>query len=373
MKPVRFIIAPHTRKFYAGLHQFITTQHLREQVQIEQVDWQQLLPFMESQRHQTGVVVAESGTTWLKYLQQEALIQPFSLTPSGPSTWSARWIWDTRLLFYRRDHLRACGLDPADTFASLEQFRQTLSTLQAAGYRTPLALTTDATLQGMHYMSTWLWATGSDWLNADATQVIFHEPAALAGIQAFYHLLPFMLDPGIPSSDHDQLMRFLEGHSSIFLSGRWGQRALDHRQAGVARLPGAAFVGGTELVMLNTESDTSEAAEIAQRLIQSLTAPGTSRTFAELAHMLPVHPEDQEAPWILDNPLSGVMQDAIATGRSFVPSSLWPIIEQPLPRVYSETWREIAQDPDHIDDIVVQNYTRAAETIQHMIEASIPH
>jgi len=67
------------------------------------------------------------------------------------------------------------------------------------------------------------------------------------------------------------------------------------------------------------------------------------------------------------------MQDAIATGRSFVPSSLWPIIEQPLPRVYSETWREIAQDPDHLDDIVAQNYTRAAETIQHMIEASIPH
>lgn len=138
-------------------------------------------------------------------------------------------------------------------------------------------------------------------------------------------------------------------------------------------MPGAVFVGGTDLVVLHTTPGTTEAVEIAQRLIQSLTAPGTSRTFAELAHMLPAHPQDQEAPWILNNPLSGVMQDAIATGRSFVPSSLWPIIEQPLPRVYSETWHEIAQDPDHLDDIVAQNYTRAAETIQRMIEASIPH
>jgi multiple sugar transport system substrate-binding protein len=143
--------------------------------------------------------------------------------PHTRKLFAVPWFMDLRMLYYRKDALRAFDLEPED-LETWDSFRRVcravtrgrkkhknLHTLATSGQRGEVLI---------HDLAPWIWGAGGNFLTNDEGHATFHREDAAEGLRFFFSL---MEDGCIPLLGRDRFSsgNFFTGHSVFQFSGAW--------------------------------------------------------------------------------------------------------------------------------------------------------
>ncbi|MFH1523558.1 MAG: extracellular solute-binding protein, partial [Chloroflexota bacterium] len=146
-----------------------------------------------------GPDVSEIGDTWVGDLVRMEALRPFNQMEVDEITQGAHYfesVWrtstredhegsviysiplasDARVFFYRRDLLEKAGVKEATAFKDFTNLETTLLVLKEKGIRIPLVLPTRRSHMNIHYIASWIWGAGGDFLTPDGTGLAFNQP-----------------------------------------------------------------------------------------------------------------------------------------------------------------------------------------------------
>ncbi|HVM72299.1 MAG TPA: extracellular solute-binding protein [Anaerolineales bacterium] len=313
-----------------------------------------------------GPVISETGSTWMSSLAGQNCLRPFrpsevsAIGGAGkflPEAWQScvdfdnrttlaiPWTLNTYLAYYRRDLLAQAGVDESTAFTTFENFVHTLASLQESGVEMPLAIPTAGNSPTvLHNASSFVWKKEGNWIGADGKQVLFSDPATLAGLHDYFGLHPFLAHAQNMSNDAC-LHAYLEGKAAITFRGidlltqiKSGNVSMKVSQnTGVAIQPGVPFVGGSNLVIWKHIQPAQEA--LAVELVHYMTGAANMFTQFQEAGYVPANLEaldqvERDATYL---PLT----QSLKTGRAFLRVPLWGLVEDKLVKALNNTWQQI--------------------------------
>ena len=221
-----------------------------------------------------GPDISEVGSTWLGDLMSMSALHAFTSEeiaqlgkasrflagawqgcqlPDQPELWAIPWLVGARLIFFRRDLLLRTGQDEATAFASAENFERTLHLLQEHHVPTPWIVPTTHTHTTLLNAASWVWAAGGDFISPDGKQILFAQHPAIAGLRNYFALGRYIppalrqigaLQPDTQFLQHDD--------AAVTIGGPWLFNFLTdaaRENVGLAPLPGASMLGGSQLVI----------------------------------------------------------------------------------------------------------------------------
>lgn len=337
-------------------------------VKLSQLDWAE--GWGELSRYaanEKSPDVSEVGSTWLPGLVAMNAAPPFFASELAQvengdiffkrawqgvfikdRAYSIPWFCDARLLYYRRDLLEKLNLAPEQAFSSPDAFYDTLNQMHQAGIPKPWALPTLRYVNNVHMVASWIWGYGGDFVSPDGKKVILDQPEALHGIARYYETIRFMDDELLAAGISDNHLQdlYLQGQLSMFPSGPWMatgsiQRgsALVQENWAVSPMPGASFVGGTQLMIWRY----SRKRDLALKLVQYLTSEAVqSEVFVE-RNMLPANERALDARQDMKH-IQHIMT-ALRTGKTFPALSYWSKLEDRLVAELNGIWADVLSIP----------------------------
>src|SRR5690242_16964814 len=165
--------------------------------------------FVRGALYGDGPDLSEIGTTWVGDLVGMNALRPFNAgdlavigkresffapawktaTQSGDSrVWAIPWLSGARLVYYRAALLEQAGLDPLQCFASNAALEDGLRRLAGHGVPFRWPIPTWVTHTSPLNIASWVGAAVGDCLSEEGRATRFMEPAALDGLQAYFHL-----------------------------------------------------------------------------------------------------------------------------------------------------------------------------------------
>jgi multiple sugar transport system substrate-binding protein len=313
-----------------------------------------------------GPVVSEVGSTWVASLAAMNVLRAFSpmevttlgrptaflpaawqsgLLPGDPNPQAIPWLSETRAIYYRRDLFQQAGLAEVTQFESNAHLEDTLETLRGHGF-TAWTMPTRPTLNTFHNLTSWVWAAGGDFVDADRRQVTFAEPAARAGMAQYFGLHRFLAPEARHLQTEQSEARFLQGQAAMTISGPWLSLSPELPRApqvaetmGVALLPGVPWVGASHLVIW--KHAPPRLVRLATELVRFLTSLPQQIASSQHTGMLPVLPEAFSAPAFAHHPVYQVVGRGLLHGRAFPPIRLWGLIEEKLTVALGSVWAKV--------------------------------
>lgn len=336
-----------------------------------------------------GADVSEVGSTWVSDLVAMNALRPFAPNevetfgphgsffptawstthaPDDPQVWSIPWLVESYVLHYRKDMLKAAGIDEKTAFQSLEALAETVQALKKVGHTLPIALPNRNLLQiNLHIAASWVWQAGGDFISRDGRRVLFTEPPALAGFQSYFRLLKSIPSEGLKTLDtHGVQTCFLRGYTPITITGPWFNPRnvplgdLDKENWGITRLPGPPFVGGTHLVIWKH----TRVEKAALALIRYLTGIKESSRYGDMTGILSARQGALASSRYAHDRYMQVMDASIREGRSFPNIALWGLVEDRLIAVMMNLWNTLVENPDSdLDEVVSQSLNQVARNL----------
>jgi multiple sugar transport system substrate-binding protein len=384
--PLELSIANH-----AGLLQILQPilkrfeQEQRSSVAVSVMDWDTIWrDLVNIGIYERGADVSEIGTTWLDSLISMNSLRAFTLSEISqvggqtaflPTAWKntsllgdARvlaipFLSDVRVIFYWRDMLEQAGVAEETAFASLEQIEETFERLKAV-VPTPWALSTgSATHDTLYSASSWVWATGGEYISPDGRSTLLGTPEVRSALKAFYGLHRFMPREGQPMNGDMVMELFRLRRVAAIMGGPWvltnvrGQASASNRlpRLGIALPPGPSFVGGMQLVIWRHARYVQECIE----LIRQLTTSETQMACCPTIGMMPARAEALADPYYADDPHYKVLVEALQKGRVSSGFPLWGMIEDKLSASFVRIWLELFSHPDVSLDSVLSRHLDA--------------
>jgi multiple sugar transport system substrate-binding protein len=352
--------------------------HVRlEIIQTWALGWSRLV---ENALYRSGPDISEAGNSWIGDLARMEALHPFGQEEvlditkdahlfeniwknrirddSGKAmVYSIPWTGDTRAVFYRRDMLAKAGVDEATAFTDAVQFEKTLSTLQEKGISMPLALTSQRSSLTIHYIASWVWGAGGDFLNPDGIGLAFDQPRALEGCKDYFRLVAYLCPEARNLSEEQSNQAFRSGLAAVTLGGYWmldiDEMSPDvYTNLGVAPMPGIPFVGGQDLVIWNHSHHESAAI----KLIRFLHTDEAGKQLFPL-YGLPIGESAWENP-PFNTGFYPIFKTAIQEGRGFK-GHLWGLVEKRLTDEFSDIWAEILKPPESSSDLIVDTKVKS--------------
>ena len=366
MKKLLFSVANHPAADMAELYQSLassTIEKLNTQLRVDVIPWEDLWYYVQSKSMAlSGLDVSEVGTTWLGSLADAdalaTLSDDFIQELHGSSRFSEKawqpvehiggkqvrflpFMLDIRMIYYWRDHLEKAGIGEETAFATIENVQETFAKLRAAGMPGWGAQTFHSN-NTLYHISSWIWATGKDYLSKDEKRTAFCEPEVLEAIRAYFELASFM-DRSF--DNHGEVSAAFERREiTACMNGPWVWSALyqnrsqtnDVEKIGVALPPGPPFLGGAALMISNhARGDIIEPAQV---LLDILTSASAQRRLHDLRGMLPVHREVlNDAPFNSDENFRA-MSNAMSAARYLPSATIWGPLESSLIRAFGLIW-----------------------------------
>ncbi|RPI32062.1 MAG: extracellular solute-binding protein, partial [Chloroflexota bacterium] len=334
--------------------------HVRLRLMAWDTAWSALV---KSALYNDGPDVSEIGTTWIGDLAGMNALRPLDtneVAAMGKSTaffqsawatatqlgdwrvWSIPWLTGSRLIYYRPHLLEKAGIDPHTAFRSNEQIHHTISRLHASGVKIPWTVPTGETHTTLLNAASWVWAAGGDFIADNGKSVRFMEPAALAGLKAYF-MLGRYLAPGyrnLKGLEPDELF-LSEPETAATASGPWlflrARERLGDEAASkisVALPPGASFVGGSNLAIWKY----SRYPDAAVKLIRFLTQTPAQVYYTQQVGLLPAKVDALSAQPFCDEPLWQLAFEGLKTGRTFPTIRLWGLIEERTSAALGAVW-----------------------------------
>ena len=370
MKSIDFSVACHGDDHHiAEVYHRLTERALKPRdvkLRIQEINWNKLWAFVQgTAMSPSSIDVSEVGTTWLKsladtnalkripddfiehseaknYLSDAAWKSIHHISPSEVLFWP--FMVDVRVIYYWRDDLEAVGISEADAFSSVSSIRETIEKLRAAGLPGWGASCCHG-INTLYEVSSWVWATGKDYMSMDGTRTSICDEEVRDSISAYFGLAKFM---DHPHESYDELAKaFRQKRVSVMMDGPWlwsdllhhRSREVDLGSIGVAKPPGPPFLGGSTLVVWRHAKE--RILDDAFNLLTLLTSPNSQEILFEEKGLLPVNNALlNQAPFITDANLK-IMIDAVSTGRYLPTWPIWGPLESSLVRIFGLVWQSL--------------------------------
>jgi ABC-type glycerol-3-phosphate transport system substrate-binding protein len=338
----------------------------------------------------------EVGSTWVGSLAAIGALRPF--TPeeiaatggkdiyldnlwlpglTGDATiWSLPFLADTRVIYYWRDLFADAGIDEKQAFQNFDALQDTLNRLTPY-VNTPWAVLTSSNTHDILYPSaSWVWGAGGDFFSPEGNQVLFAEPEALRGLEAYFSLHPYIPVNQVGLNGYEANDLFVKRRVAALIGGPWlrfylmrffPENMLD-QTLGVALPPGPAFVGGSHLAIMQHTSRPEQVMDAVRTLISEEFACQywqESGLFPAQAGLLDAV-RTQQRPFQVQPFLQ-----AIRTGRNPALQPRWALVEHSLTLAYGEIWAQLAENPDWpVEDILRKTLTPLADRLNRLLGAS---
>jgi len=338
-------------------------RHIR--VNLEVIPWAEAWTrLLQMALYNDGPSVSEIGSTWVSDMVMMNALRPFTegevarlggkesyLPASWHSVraapgngnavaWAIPWLADTRLLYYRKDILARAAQPERESFASHAELETCLQALQESGVAIPLTLATRSSRINLHFLATWIWAEGADFLTPDGKTAIFDSPAALEGMSKFFRLARFLAPEARRLNDVQSDALFWQGRAALAFSGPWlfdhpQMSAEQKEQVAVAAPPGVPFVGGFHLIIWKYTRQQEAALELIDYLAGHHPPQELFPSFS-----LPARLETLSQGRFATHPVYGVMARALRAGHSFPAAWLWGMLENRLYEALQFLWEQ---------------------------------
>jgi multiple sugar transport system substrate-binding protein len=392
-KEIEFSVMPESAdQIQPLLDQFEAEHHIHVRLRLLTWDtaWSDLVKVA---LYRDNLDVSEVGSTWLGDLIGMDALHPFSrqeiqlldketaflpeawrggALATDPQQWGIPWLVGTRLLHYRRDLLARAGIDEQTAFQSGAQLPETFKRLQANGVKIPWIIPTRPVTQTILNVFGWIWDAGGDLVTPDGKQTLFSEPAARAGIQAYFALGRYLAREARNLDDGQVHQVFLHnpeaavtlGTFQLFLIAREQNLSELTSQLGIAPFPGPAYLGGSYLVVWKH----SPRAEAALKLIRFLTQTPAQVNYSQCMGLVPVRLEALTHSEFTSDPLWQAAIKAVRQSRSFPAMRSWGIIQDKLVTEFGSLWAEVLTQPDLDLDTTIQ---RRLEVLAKRLDLSL--
>lgn len=315
--------------------------------------------------------VSEVGSTWIDGFASMRALRPFSNAEIiefdfahafDPEAWSAGvlagrhiygipWTDDARNIYYRRDLFERAGIDETIVFESIPAMQEGWEKLRGIGIELPWVLTTGNTLSTLHYLASWVWGHGGQFISEDGKHPCFNQPAAKEGIYSYFKdQLPYLSAQTQNLGDSELASLFVEGKAASIFSGYWLFDMLIHNpnahpdvmpNLGIAKFPMPSFVGGSHLVVWKDAQNANRAA----KLVGHLTSRTVQNMLPEGLSQIPARIESLHDCFPTDNPNYRAIIESLKTGRTFKAPYLWGMVEARLLPVIVGVWQELYENP----------------------------
>ncbi len=343
-------------------------------VRVSRMAWDEAWPkLLGWALHGGGPDISQIGSIWTSTLVSMGALRPFGLHEISavggqdaffPSTWqNAQFsadsdVWAvpftafTYFVLYRRDVLARAGIAEPAAFGSAGAMAETLERLRAAGVDSPVIMPSGKPFRARaHVIASWVWGAGGDFLSADGQRVLFDQPQARAGVEAFFELYRGM-SPSDRNLTYDEcIRRFAAGRAAVTLAssslpaviGSWQDRqVLDN--IGVAVMPGVPWVGGSNIVVWKKTQRDRERAALG--LASFLASRSTQEKYAAARHAMPAR-SDALRNLHYDPPaLDSLLEQSVRTGRSYQPTLIWVRMLDDLRKTFDGMTAEVLDKPD---------------------------
>jgi multiple sugar transport system substrate-binding protein len=331
--------------------------------------------------YKRGADVSEVGTTWMGSLISMNSLRAFTrpeITRIGgeraflPAAWQTAslvgdervlaipFLSDVRVIFYWRDMLETAGVAEDTAFSSFEKMEETLDRLKGI-VSTPWALSTDkSTHDTLYNASSWVWASGGDFISPDGRKTLLTTPAVRSALKTFFGLHRFMPRDDQPLNGAKVLDLFRGRKVAAIVGGPWvltnlrGQASMSvlMPQLGIALPPGPSFVGGMNLAIWQHTRHEQECVE----LIRHLVAPKEQLEYCPILGLMPASEEALADSFYSADPHYKVLVEALHKGRVPTGFPLWGMVEDKLSASFSQIWSDLfSRHDDSLDMILSRN------------------
>lgn len=389
-------VEPQTILMRSLLDAFEREQHIH--VDLEVINWNVgWARLVEMAIYGRGPDVSEVGSTWVMDLVRMNALNHFSALELGaignekdfvPANWNAcitpgsgtepagiwgvPWSADVRLIFYRRDLLEQAEIDPHTAFEHIDVFKKTVAILKARGQELPISFSTFPAHNNIHYMASWIWDAGGDFMTPDDKRVAFDDPKALRGMHYYFGLGRYIPQSHRRISDQEVDQLFLSGRAAAVLNGSWilGNPGFNNSSVrstlGLASMPGASFIGGSHLVAWKHSLKKEAALALVNFITKHSENYGLFPAFG-----LPAYLPNWDKSQFLEEPYFSTFQQALQKGRSFPSSELWGLVEKRLADVVPSIWEKVLDSNEQdVDGIVAEKVLPLARKLNTSLETS---
>jgi ABC-type glycerol-3-phosphate transport system substrate-binding protein len=325
---------------------------------------------MRNRTQGPALAVSEAGTSWVAGLAgmdalvpvPDALLKDIGVERDYVSQawkscflfgdrhmWAVPWLTGARVIYYRKDMLDRAHIHPDNAFASPQAMLETVQKLHKAGVEMPWITSNTSSLNTLHLISSWIWASGSDFISEDGRHLLFASPEAIEGMAAFFRLGRYMGGAGQEYTYDRAIDLFWRGEAAITMDGTWtyeAQRAtaeldvLDH--LGVALPPGPSFVGGSDLVVWTNQTDAAPAWD----LLQFMNEPASVLTMFKLTGLAPARLSVLNSREVLQRAFGPTLNRAMETGRSLPNHRFSGMVEDNLHYAFGLVWADLLKSPN---------------------------
>lgn len=356
----------------------------RARVKVTYRDWDSAWSDMvRNSIHGVSPAVSEVGTSWVPDLVGMNALHPLPAAvmhklgdesdypaqvwkscflAGSPQMWAAPWLSGARVVYYRRDLLDRAGLDPAAAFANPAAMLDTVVRLHEAGIAHPWITSTTASLNTMHLILSWVWASGGDFVSKDGRRLLFAEQDAVDGMTTFFRMGRYMGLKSKECSYETAIDLFWRGEAAVTMDGTWIYETLKRRASpqvlenlGVALAPGPTFVGGSNLVIWTNTADK----EAAQDLLLFMTEPDSVLTISRLTGLIPSRRDLMNAPEVTGRDHGEIFNRAVQTGRSLPNQMFSGMVEDKLHYTFGSIWVDVLNTPDLDPGEIITNHLAA--------------
>ena len=321
-----------------------------------------------------GPDVSQVGSTWVSNLVAMNALRPFTpdevasmggaeafikpdwqsaVVQEDTNVWAIPWYSYLYVLCYRRDLLVQAGVNEQNAFINAATLADTVNRLRAAGVEVPLALPTQIEFTDLlHIAAGWIWDAGGSIVSDDGKQILFSQPEALAGLQAFFELYR-SLPPSASGLTSDQnLDLFYQGRAAAIIIGAnsvleqvKGQAPPEVREHIGAAIPSRTpWFGGENLAIWRHTQAYPQREQAAVALVNYLSGHHAQVLHTKLDSTLPTRLDTLADLTLVPESLGQTFERAVRTGRAYPPVALWRRIEFQVGQELVQILNEVQAD-----------------------------
>jgi multiple sugar transport system substrate-binding protein len=327
-----------------------------------------------------GPDVSQVGSTWAASLMGMNAVRPFmehdiramgssqaflpqcwqsTQDPSSYAVSSLPWTAYTFVLAYRRDLFEQAGISPETAFLSAESLLAAARCLQEAGVARPWVTPVDPNhIDTLHFIASWVWASGGDFISPDGRHVAFNRPATVEAMTHYFELLRYSDGLRLPMGENAALDYFVRGEAAMTIVGcgiayewlRNNQLPPEFvKNIGFAPVPGVPWIGGDNLVIWKNARMTLDRERAALKLAAYLVQPAVQERYANGEDVaLPSLNNSLNILPLQESSLTRAVIQSLRTGRSYTPVTLWGKVEMQLSRSLGEIGTLIVRGGDPV-------------------------
>jgi len=260
--------------------------------------------------------------------------------------WAVPWFVDVRVIYYWRDMLEKAGVDEATAFQTSEQMEETFRRLQAGGIATPWAV---PTVKDIASIASWIWGAGGELASADGKRVLFNQPEALTGIQAYFALHRYLPREAQDMSAFRAFQFFDQRRVAATIGPPWYYAMMRDRgvstdvlaRIGFASPPGPPYVGGSNLMVWKHTRHPKAAIN----LIRFLVTPEAQAEYANRLGYLPARLDALKLPPFSTDRHYQAIIAVLHQGRSYPNFPRWALMEDSLAVGFGQVWMDVLTHP----------------------------